>query len=80
LFRRTDVLGFLQDSIFPPVAYRYLDAIELLKYIAHQSWPIEASVYSKTNYFWDPLDRSNSIDYDIYFDEQPENSDDDEVM
>ncbi len=34
MFRRTDEFSILKDSIFAPVAYGYLDAIELLNYIA----------------------------------------------
>ncbi len=33
LFRRTDKLGVLQESFFPPTDYRLLDAINLRNYI-----------------------------------------------
>jgi hypothetical protein len=61
------------------VAYRYLDTIELLKYIVHQSCPIDTSfIHPKTNHFCNLVVPSKLIDCDTYFEQKSENSNDDE--
>jgi hypothetical protein len=60
LFRRTDRLGVLQDSIFSPIDYRLLDAIDLAHYIDYENELEQES--DSSNYSGD-----ESMSFDAYY-------------